>query len=75
MVDSLGQLDTVKVGNDAVGVTHEMLVHEVHKLVLGTVLHLIVVLGLAECGEVLGTLELVKVYLDLSAQAQHLQRN
>ena len=69
MVDSLGQLNAVKVGKDAVGVTHEMLVHEVHKLVLGAVLHLIVVLGLAECGEVLGPLELVKVDLNLPAHA------
>lgn len=46
-----------------------MLVHEVNKLVLGTVLHLIVVLGLAECGEVLSTLELVNVDLNLSGHA------
>ena len=61
MVNSLGQLNTVEVGQDAVRITDEMLVHKVHKLVLRGVLHLIVILGLTEGGEVLRSLELIKV--------------
>ena len=69
MINSLGQLNAVEVGQNAVRVAHKMLVNKVHKLVLGAVLHLIVVLGLAEGGELLGSLELIKVDIDLSGHA------
>ena len=69
MINSLGQLHAVEIGQDAVGVAHEVLVDEVDELVLGRVLHLIVVLGLSECGEVLGSLELVEVDVELTGHA------
>jgi hypothetical protein len=43
-----------------------MLVDKIYKLVLGAVLCLIVVLGFAEGSELLGSLELVQVNLNLS---------
>jgi hypothetical protein len=66
VINSLSQLNTVEVGQNTVRITNEMLVDEIHKLVLGAVLHLIVVLGLAEGGEFFGSLELVQVDLNLS---------
>ena len=69
MIYSLSQFNTIKVGKYTIRVTHEMFVDKIHKLVLGRVLHLIVILCLSEGGEVLSSLELIEVNLNLTGHA------
>ena len=68
MVDSLGHLNVVQLIQDVVGVANEVLVNEIHELVLSGVLNLTVALGLAEGDEFLA-IEIVHVDLDLAGHA------
>jgi len=68
VIDALGELDLVELVEDVTRATHEVLVHKVHELVLGRILYLRVVLGLAEGNEVL-SIEVVHIDIDLSGHA------